>query len=394
MSLSSWLCRALSRSCAPSAKRRIPAGRPKTARLFLEHLEDRALPSSYTAASVSALIADITAANAAGGANTIALTAPTTSPYVLTTFSSQTNHFNGLPVIAANDELTIVGNGDTIRRSSAPSTPDIRLLDVATGASLTLQNLTLQGGLVSYVVGAQGNCGGGAIFSQGTLVLNGVTVQDNMAEAYPAEVENGAGGGIYCDGGLLTLEGGTIIQNNEAIGASTETNDGPWLAGNGLGGGVYASDTIVSVTNSTLDNNTASGGCGAIYLGNGGNGYGYGGGLYASAGCTVTLTNATLDGNVAKNLALSAAGGGAYGGGLYLACSATLTNCAVQGNSALVQGNPALGIGVGDAVGYGGGLYITGNGVSLDAATVAQVTDNTAISGAAYDNIDGPYAVT
>ncbi len=54
-------------------------------RLVLEHLEDRTLPSSYTAASVSDLIADISAANTAGGANTITLTAPTTSPYALTT---------------------------------------------------------------------------------------------------------------------------------------------------------------------------------------------------------------------------------------------------------------------------------------------------------------------
>jgi hypothetical protein len=46
-------------------------------RLFVEQLEARALPSSYTAGSVSALITDINAANLAGGANTIQLTAAT-----------------------------------------------------------------------------------------------------------------------------------------------------------------------------------------------------------------------------------------------------------------------------------------------------------------------------
>ena len=89
-------------------------------RLALEHLEDRSLPSSYSAATVSALIADINAANTAGGVNTITLTAPTTSPYVLTpstTPPTGTNRSeNGLPIIAANDNLTIVGNGDTIER--------------------------------------------------------------------------------------------------------------------------------------------------------------------------------------------------------------------------------------------------------------------------------------
>ena len=67
----------------------------------------------------------------AGGANTITLAAPTTSPYILTT---------GQLGIAANDNLTILGNGDTIERSTATGTPAFRLLFVAPGASLTLQN--------------------------------------------------------------------------------------------------------------------------------------------------------------------------------------------------------------------------------------------------------------
>ena len=129
-----------------------PASQPGVAAekgpLFLEQLEDRALLASYTAVSVSDLITDINAANTAGGANTITLTAPTTAPYVLTAVNNTTTATgaNGLPVIAANDNLTIVGNGDTIERSIATGTPDFRLLDVAAGASLTLQNLTLQGG--------------------------------------------------------------------------------------------------------------------------------------------------------------------------------------------------------------------------------------------------------
>ena len=49
-------------------------------------------------------------------------------------------------MIAANDNLTIGGGGDTIERSTAAGTPIFRLFDVATGGSLTLQNLTLQGG--------------------------------------------------------------------------------------------------------------------------------------------------------------------------------------------------------------------------------------------------------
>ena len=105
-----------------------PAAQPGIAsqkdRLVLEPLEDRALLASYSAASVSALIADINAANTAGGANTITLTAATTAPYVLTAVNNSTDgRDTGLPVIAANDNLTIVGNGDTIERSTAAGTP-------------------------------------------------------------------------------------------------------------------------------------------------------------------------------------------------------------------------------------------------------------------------------
>ena len=182
-------------------RQRPPAKRRPGRRLRLESLEGRTLMSglSLTAASVSDLIADINAANTAGGANTITLAAPTTSPYVLTAVNNSTNGPTGLPMIAANDNLTIVGNGDTIERSTAVGALDFRLLAVASGGSLTLENLTLQGGY-----DATGD--GGAICNCGTLVLSGVTVQDNDAL--------GGGGGIYSYLGSVTLEGGTIVQSN------------------------------------------------------------------------------------------------------------------------------------------------------------------------------------
>src|SRR5262249_50707974 len=127
--------------------RAAPRRRPAFHRPLLEALEDRTLPSNYTAASVSDLIKDIKHSNAAGGMNTITLVAPTTSPYVLTGVDNSTDGATGLPVIAANDSLTIAGNGDTIERSTASGTPAFRLFDVASGAVLVLQNLTLANGL-------------------------------------------------------------------------------------------------------------------------------------------------------------------------------------------------------------------------------------------------------
>src|ERR1700737_962393 len=80
---------------------------PRSRRLTLEQLEDRTVPSNFTAATVSDLIADINAANLAGGMNTITLTAPTTSPYLLAAVNNTTDGATGLPMIAANDNLTI-----------------------------------------------------------------------------------------------------------------------------------------------------------------------------------------------------------------------------------------------------------------------------------------------
>jgi hypothetical protein len=328
--------------------RRTPPARRGT-RLTLERLEDRTLLSNYSAASVSALIADINAANTAGGSNTIQLSAATTAPYVLTATNNTTNSANGLPVIAANDNLTIVGNGDTIERSTASGTAGFRLFDVS-GGSLTLENLTLQGGLATSQISYQG----GAIYNnQGALTLSGVTVQDNIAAS--------AGGGIYSYYGSVTLEGGTIVQKNTAEGSYGGLN---YAGSAGYGGGLYSLGGTVTMTNATLDNNNAQ--------------LGIGGGLYAS-GCTVTMTNATLD----KNSASGEGGGLCLNFTGYGAGSATLTNCTLQGNSAghggglyvdhdntLTLANDTVESNSTGLGGSGGGLYVAGGTVTLTSDTV------------------------
>jgi len=170
-----WIKNLWQRRVGGSARLRPRPPQRRSARLGLEQLEDRAVPSSFTAASVPDLIADINAANKQVGSNTIALSAPATSPYLLTgAYGNNQDGATGLPNIALNDNLTIIGNGDTIERSTSSGTPAFRLFDVASGGSLTLQNLTLQGGLA---LGSGVSAVGGAIYNQGALVLNGVTVK-------------------------------------------------------------------------------------------------------------------------------------------------------------------------------------------------------------------------
>src|SRR5215831_6161025 len=65
--------------------------------LILEPLEDRTALSNFNALTVADLIADINAANKNNGANTITLTAPSTSPYILTAVDNTMDGANGLP---------------------------------------------------------------------------------------------------------------------------------------------------------------------------------------------------------------------------------------------------------------------------------------------------------
>jgi hypothetical protein len=323
----------------------------------LEQLEARELPASYTAASVPDLIADINASNQAGGANTITLTASIT----LTAADNLTDGANGLPVIAANDNLSIAGNSNFIARSTATGTPFFRLFDVAAGAALTLQNLTLQGG---DVLGT-----GGAILNQGALTMNSVTVQNNIAAGFG----DAAGGGIWSGGASssLTLTSCTI-QNNSALGgpghpAGVDRRTGQAFpaspGGNAFGGGLYLGGGTAQLNNVTLTLNQAVGGDGgrgnrfSTKGANGGNGFG--GGVY-TAGGTASLIGCTVTSN--------AANGGAGGKG---------------GNSS-------------PGVGEGGGLYIDAlAAVSLDTFTKNNVMNNTASTNGsgAGRNISGQYTL-
>jgi hypothetical protein len=353
---------ALWRSSSSPARRCQPPRR-RGPRLSLEQLEDRTLPSTFTAASVSDLVADINAANKAAGPNTIALVAGKT--FSLAAVNNTTDGATGLPFITANDNLTIVGNGDTIERSTAKGTPAFRIFDVAGGASLTLANLTVQGGLAS---GGTATEAGGGIYNQGALTLSGVTIQNNTAQGGgPYGGGAAAGGGIYSSGSL-TLEGGTTVRNNLALGANGLP--GGYSGGSGLGGGVYVASGPATLANVSLTSNTAQGG-------NGGQGYASGWERYKVPG-------------------FGGSGGGGLGGGLYVAGGAvTLTGITISSNTAQ-GGNGGKGSAAAyngqDGVGKGGGLYIASLAtVGLDAFTVAHINHNHAST--SNDDIYGSYTL-
>jgi hypothetical protein len=396
-----WLTSLLVFASSPARTNRRPRhSPPRRFRPSVRQLEDRTLLSSFNAATVSDLIADINTANAAGGSNTITLTAPTTAPYVLIAADNTTDGPTGLPAISGGrkkaDNLTIIGNGDTIERSTASGTPNFRLFDVASGASLTLQTLTLQNGAV---LGSGSSAEGGAIFNQGTLVLSGVNVEGNGAvgsmgangaspgrspHANGGNGQDAAGGGIWSSG-TLTLDGGTTIIKNYAVGGTGGSGALPGQGGMGCGGGVYIAGGTASLTGCIVSGNYAYGGNGGTSpyeapgpasLG------GVGGGVYVGAG-VATLSNATVQNNSAFggfNQGSWSGPGPSYGGGIYIATGAAGTFC-----NDTVTSNGAS---------YGGGIYIaSGATVCLDSFTVANTINNTDVSGTngSTANIDGPF---
>ena len=382
-----------SRKSGPSRSRRAqPRPVRRATRFFLEPLEGRALLTSYTAATVTALIADITAANTAGGTNTITLSAASTAPYVLTAVNNTTNGADGLPVIAANDNLTIVGTGDTIERSTAAGTAPFRLFDLAVGGSLTLQSLTLQDGLA---FGSGVSAQGGAIDNQGSLILNDVTVENNIAQGAGATStggQNAEGGAIYSSG-LLTLSGGTTVENNSALGGAG-TPGKSLAAGSGYGGALYVASSTVNVTNAILSSNTAAGGNGGNQIkglltgaiGPGGNGYGSA--LYVAGG-TVTLTSDNVSSNAAQggqggsrvpggSISYSnEPGGSGFGGGLYASAGTVYVNGSTL-QSDIAQGGGGGGLaasnGASGGNGYGGAIVIGSATVSMSGDTLSSNT--------------------
>jgi hypothetical protein len=199
----------------------------------LEALADRTLLSNP---ATSVLNNDIVAANSAPAdtATTITLTAGSTFDFTSATNATQ----NALPVITAN--ITIVGNGDTIDRSTVTGTQVFRLFDVASGGSLKLENLTLTGGLAQ---GTGSAAEGGAGYSSATLTLSGVTVKNNQAQGSNGPAGgNGAdaqGGGLFVATGNVTLSNDSLSSNKAhgGSGGGFAITDGSGSAGSG--GGMY-----------------------------------------------------------------------------------------------------------------------------------------------------------
>ena len=331
----------------------------------------------------------INAGDDATGAVTIVFESSLTSSSSATiTLSTVGNTTAGLSDFGVTGNITIVGPTGSSYGITLANSGSQRLFYVSPTGNLTLENLTLSGGMAQGGNGGGGAAGmGGAVFNQGTLQLIQSTLSGNTAQGgsgYPPSYSNGGGGlggngvaygngggpnggayGAGTNGGAGGFGGGGGATNpfggtGGAGGFGGGGGTGYMGGGGGFGGGAGGSEGF----------NRAQGGFGGGYGGLGyggsgsgsapvisGNGAGMGGAIFNAAG-TVTITNTTLSGNTAKGGA-GGFGGSGFGGAVFnLNGSISLLNSTLSGNTVA----PGTGYYTGTAA--GGALYTLGiNGV-------------------------------
>jgi hypothetical protein len=337
------------------------------------------------------------------------------------------------------DGLAGLSQGITIARTS--STP-FRLFDVATGSSLTLQDLTLSNGLAKgFGGGGSPNAGGGggsaglggAIFNQGTVTIVNSTLTGNTALGGAGGSSPGAGGAGGGGGAGLGAAGLPGLQspplynggdgggpNAGAGGEPTVKNPAPGGFGGG-GGGAWGVNYPYNGASGGFGgggggggNTTgghggfggggggraASGGYGGGNGGSGPNGQGTGGGggagmggaVFNEAG-TVVLTNSTFYYNGAYGGAggtgldgdgrYSGTAGNGLGGGLFNHNgTVTITNSTFSGNTAAQGGGSVFNIG--DGAGKTATLTLTN---SILTNFQAAVINNAGLSMSGTDNL-------
>jgi len=212
----------------------VKAGLGGGAALLLTGLLTAAPAQAAAAGSVpcspGALVAAITAANAAGG-GTINLASGCT--YAL---ASADNGENGLPVVTTR--IGVNGNGATI----AGNNTSFRVFEVdGPGGNLSLQNVTITGG--------SADVGGGIENVGGTVTLNHSQVTGNTATQ--------AGGGIAS----ATFDPASVAKltlNNSAVTGNSQTAD-PTNPNSLGGGGIVNILGTVTLNTSQVNRNSAQG---------------------------------------------------------------------------------------------------------------------------------------
>jgi predicted outer membrane repeat protein len=287
-----------------------------------------------------------------------------------------------LPTISKN--VTINGGG-AVEISGKDA---IRIFNVAAGATLTLNNITISHGF-------SGGDDGGAISNLGTLNVV------NNSKLFQNGVGNGWSGGAILSWGVLNITNSEIAYNYggggavkpRSSGAITTISGGNFhdnntsdAGGGGYGGAMQLHDApSVTVDSSTFTNNSAP----------------HGGAIYVNVNSTLAVTNTTFitnsaifeggainnDGNLTLSDNVILTGNnlppGGLGGAIRNAGTAELTDVTISDNTIRSGG-----------VSYGGGIFNAG-AVTLRNVTLSGNTCPDTAQGAGgglYNYFSGKYA--
>jgi len=207
-----------------------------------------------------------------------------------------------------DNNLTIIGPSANLLAIDGNNTS--RVFNISTGMEVTISGLTI----INALGGGIYNNGGSVTITYSTLSFNSafvagggiLNVGGSVTITYSTLSSNtaysGNGGGIFNTGSLR-------ITYSTLSGNSAFSNPSNGVGGNG--GGIYNSGGSVTITNSTISDSSGSGNGGAIY----------------NSG-SVAIVNSTLSGNSAL----------LAGGGIFNNASATITNSTLSGNASTSGG--------------------------------------------------------
>ncbi len=195
-------------------------------------------------------------------------------------------------MIANNGSLNLIGLGSD--RLSISGGGRSRVFSIKMGASVAIADITVTGG----------------------------------------QIVAGGGGGIFAEGGQLTIRNSTISENSAGWG----------------GGGILAGGTLI-INDSTIRNNNGGDGAGGI------------------GGRDIQINRSTISGNTAR-----------IGGGMTVLGTSTMNNSTVSGNSATGNGAEVSKSG-------GGGILINGGTLTLNSSTITN--NKSSAGGAGIENPSG-----
>lgn len=338
------------------------AARPlaRRARLWLQSLEDRTVPTTYTvntttdtasgAGTSGALRYLIGQANGNAGSDSIVFDTSVFSSASTITLNS------ALGQLSVTDTLNITGPGSSIVTVSGGG--KVRVFDVdgtSSSASFTLKYITVTAGKVSSIGGAgirihsgasaslnlsavtasvatSSDGGGTQLVGSGTLYIDACTFSDNSAmDGYGGAIAVSSSGTLQIynsgfndnaadfGGGVAIRDSGNAILSNDTVTLNDASTDG---------GGVFAEGTAkdlqsVRVIDCEFTENSAL--------------YGNGGGFFGSYFVDDSFSSSTLSKN--RAMATTPAANKGSGGGIFVHESdLTISKCTIEGNGVDVSG--------------------------------------------------------